>query len=131
LLVGLTLTIIGFASFFSSFAEKEAGFPKFFWCAFIGLPLLAIGGGLTLFSFRKELTSFAANESKDAIKTVAQATKEGFSDNPKRVCECGTTLDDGDEFCKNCGKPLTVTCPACGAKIDSDSNFCPKCGKNL
>ncbi|MGD0383318.1 MAG: hypothetical protein ABSA77_07360, partial [Thermoguttaceae bacterium] len=42
--VGLIFTIIGIGSFFSSFGSFEP--PRYFWCAFIGLPLLAVGGSI-------------------------------------------------------------------------------------
>ena len=45
-LAGLVLTIIGIGSFFSSFGSF-GGSPRYFWCAFLGLPLLAVGSGIT------------------------------------------------------------------------------------
>ncbi len=53
----------------------------------------------------KEMAEIEAEIEKGAIRTKAQAVKEGFGG--------GTTM-----FCKHCG-----------ASIDSDSKFCKKCGK--
>ena len=41
-LVGLIFLIIGVASFFSSFGG--GGSPRLFWCSFVGMPLLFVGG---------------------------------------------------------------------------------------
>lgn len=57
----------------------------------------------------EEALKTAANKNadihKEAVKTMASAVKEGFS-------------EKGEMFCKHCG-----------ASIDSDSKFCKKCGK--
>ena len=52
----------------------------------------------------KTISDSMAYATKDGIKTVAGAIKEGLTQN--------------DAFCKYCG-----------SKIDSDSKFCKKCGK--
>ncbi len=53
----------------------------------------------------KEVAEMEAEIEKGAIRTKAQAVKEGFA--------AGGTM-----YCKHCG-----------ANIDSDSKFCKKCGK--
>ena len=53
----------------------------------------------------KETANKKAHINKEAVKAMAGAVKEGFSEN-------------GAVFCKHCG-----------ASIDSDSKFCKKCGK--
>ena len=40
-ILGLLLTVIGFGSFFTSFGTFEP--PRYFWCAFAGLPLTVVG----------------------------------------------------------------------------------------
>ncbi len=54
--------------------------------------------------------------------------------------ECGTMSDEGQKFCKNCGKRLienspfeetTKKCPFCGGTLKVDQKFCVHCGKNL
>jgi len=43
--VGLIFLIIGMASFFSAFGGR--GSPRLFWCCFVGMPLLFVGGVTT------------------------------------------------------------------------------------
>ena len=52
----------------------------------------------------KDIAGTQAEVSKDAVKTVASAVKDG--------------LEDEKMFCKHCGK-----------EIDKDSKFCQHCGK--
>jgi len=89
-LVGLLFTIIGMASFFSAFAGHEP--PRFFWCCFLGMPLLFAGSVMCMFGFLGALAGYTAAEqvpvatdainevaegTKGAVKTVARAAAEG------------------------------------------------------
>ena len=47
--VGLVFLIIGMASFFSAFGGGAS--PHLFWCCFVGMPVLFIGGVLCMFGF--------------------------------------------------------------------------------
>jgi hypothetical protein len=90
--VGLILTLIGFVSFFSTFGTFD-GPPRYFWCAFLGLPLMFFGGALSMFGFLGSFYRYTAGESapvaKDvvnymgeniqpAVKSVVQAAAEGI-----------------------------------------------------
>ena len=86
LVVGLALTIAGFANFFKHMANQTGEMPKLFFLAFIGLPMMAIGGMLMIFGFRRELLTYVKNESvpvineasedlSPAIKNVAQSAR--------------------------------------------------------
>lgn len=56
---------------------------------------------------------------------------------------CGTELEDGAKFCKNCGSQIIEKqdenkedaefkiCDNCGFKMDEDIKFCPKCGSKV
>ena len=56
---------------------------------------------------------------------------------------CGTELEDGAKFCKNCGSQIIEKqdenkedtkfkiCDNCGFKVDEDIKFCPKCGSKV
>ena len=47
---------------------------------------------------------------------------------------CQSDAQEGDEFCRSCGKPLgqqDITCPQCGNTVLEDDRFCAKCGHSL
>jgi hypothetical protein len=60
-LAGLVCTIIGTISFFVSFGSF--GMPHYFWLAFIGMPLMFVGGVLCQFGFFGAVARFIAGES--------------------------------------------------------------------
>ena len=63
-ILGLVLTLVGLGSFFSSFGSMQP--PRYFWCAFLGLPLMTAGGAISQFAFMGAVcllyTSDAADE---------------------------------------------------------------------
>ncbi len=137
LAAGLAFAITGFVDLFGSLSDF--GPPTKFWCLIVGFPLIAVGGGMTSFGFRKELTSYVMRESapvfneagkeiQPGIKAISEAVKspEGT------VCpSCGELNDADSAFCKKCGEPLAKKCPSCGATLDADAIFCDKCGTKL
>jgi hypothetical protein len=156
LLVGIGFTLTGVLSFFSAFGNSSRGLepPENFWCAFVGMPLVAIGSLICKFAFLGAVARYAANEvapvgtdvvnymadgTKDAIRDVAAAVGEGLrsegSSTPELVVrckECDTDNDESAAFCDNCGKPLSrpKQC-ACGKLNDQDARFCDSCGASL
>ncbi len=76
--VGLIFTIIGVTSFFSAFSG--GGFPSQFWCAFVGLPLMALGTAICKFAYIGAVTRYIAAEvapvGKDAVNYMADGTKD-------------------------------------------------------
>ena len=80
--VGLLFTAIGLISFFSSFGG--GGFPQYFWCAFIGLPLSSVGLMICKFAFMGTVMRYAANEvapvGKDAVNYMVDGTKDSIRD---------------------------------------------------
>jgi YD repeat-containing protein len=47
--------------------------------------------------------------------------------------DCGSLVQEGDFFCRNCGKPLNVekenrVCPQCGNEIREGNVYCVTCG---
>lgn len=139
---GICLTATGFISFFSAFGN--GGFPELFWCAFLGLPMLGIGGSIASVANRREISTYMKNEdvpvvneaSKElslATKNVTSAIKEGLSGaNTDGIrCSCGELNEKGDKFCSACGKALLSACPHCGKEVDADDKFCGQCGKSL
>ncbi|HXI53869.1 MAG TPA: hypothetical protein VNH84_20285 [Candidatus Saccharimonadales bacterium] len=88
--VGLIFLIIGMASFFSAFGG--GGPPRLFWCCFVGMPLLFVGGVMCKFGFMGAVARYTAAEqvpvatdaisdlaegTQGAVKTVARAVAEG------------------------------------------------------
>lgn len=141
LCVGIVLSLTGLISFFSSFYGD--GMPRFFWCCFIGFPLLAAGGGLLGFAYKREIGGYVANESAPvvnefasqvtpAIETVTKAVSDAKSNSDTARCPlCGATNSPRDSFCGSCGHSLSVVCPECGRQAESTDKFCRGCGKRL
>src|SRR5579864_9225306 len=77
--IGLVLTVIGVASFFSSFGTFEP--PRYFWCAFVGLPLLFIGIALSMAGFYGSFARYFFGEAapvvKDTFNYMAEGTRGG------------------------------------------------------
>jgi hypothetical protein len=87
--IGGLLTLIGFGSFFASFGSFEP--PRFFWCAFLGLPLLFVGGVMTMFGFMGAFTRYVAGESapvaKDVVNYMGENTQPGIKAVAKAVTQ--------------------------------------------
>jgi hypothetical protein len=145
--VGLIFMVIGFGSFFASFGSF--GPPRLFWCAFVGMPLLALGSTISKFAYMgavaryvaseaapvaKDATNYMVEGTKDSIRDVATAIGEGIaaakSPHATRCQKCGTDNDESANYCRECGAPLTKTkrCEKCGQSIDADARFCDHCG---
>ena len=153
LALGLIFTAVGIGSFFLSFGSF--GSPKYFWCAFVGMPLMFVGSALCKFGFLGAVTRHMANEvmpvgkdsfnymaagTKDSVRDLAQAASEGFQQGASGktsrevACpKCGTGNDESAKFCDNCGAalPKERTCTGCGAINDANARFCDSCGKAL
>jgi len=52
----------------------------------------------------KETANKTANINKDAVKTMAHAIKEGFTEDVIYCKHCGALIDSDSKFCKSCGK---------------------------
>src|SRR2546430_14071609 len=64
--LGLLFIAVGVAIFFSSMGTFEP--PRYFWCIFLGMPLLAVGLGLCQFAFLGSWSRFVAGESAPVQK---------------------------------------------------------------
>jgi hypothetical protein len=148
--IGLLLTIAGMISFFSAFGGF--GPPRYFWCAFLGLPLLAVGAAITQFAYVRTITRYMAGEvapvgkdltnymvagTKNSIRDVAAAIGEGLSASGAggsslrvRCHNCNEENDAETKFCDNCGASLakSTKCEKCGELNDPDARFCDNCG---
>ena len=155
-MAGLVFAIVGFASFFSAFGSF--GPPRYFWCAFVGLPLMVVGIGMTAFGFMgavvryqagelapvgKDAFNYLAKGTKDGVKAVAGAIGAGLAEGTgargtqeKTVLRCHKCNADNDadaKFCSQCGAALSKTrpCPDCADLTDPDAKFCDNCGREL
>lgn len=152
--VGAIFVAIGLISFFTAFGSFQS--PRYFWCVFVGGPLLAIGLTITKAGFMGSISRYFANEmapvSKDtfnymasgtrgSIRDVASAIGEGLHSgiNAQESAE-GIRCDNCDElnestanFCKNCGDPIAKNreCSHCGEVNDPDARFCDNCGQTI
>lgn len=138
LVVGLICALIGFIDIFSTISRHEMSTK--FYLAIIGLPLMGIGGGLTLFSFQREISRYvkdetmpvlneAGKEIAPAVRAVANAVRGKTEE--VSCPHCGEQNPAENTYCKACGKPLVRKCPRCGAELSPDSAYCGKCGTKL
>jgi hypothetical protein len=148
--LGLLLVAIGFGSFFMAFGG--GGPPRFFWCAFVGMPILFVGTVLCKFGFLGTIIRYQAHEvapvGKDTFNYLAEGTKGGVrtmatavgtglaqgmagTNKTVRCSKCGHLGDADANFCDDCGAPLAKSCPSCGQGNDHDAKFCAKCGSKL
>jgi hypothetical protein len=145
--IGLLLTVVGIASFVSSFGTFEP--PRRFWCAVVGLPILAVGLTISKFAYlgtivrymfgevapvSKDATNYIVAGTKDSIRDVAAAMGEGFAAagtlQRLRCHNCNTDNDLTANFCDNCGAAIVKSrhCDKCGEQNDPDARFCDNCG---
>lgn len=153
LATGGLLTLIGFVSFFSAFGG--GGMPQYFWCAFVGLPLVAAGAFLCKLGYLgamtryvagevapvgKDVVNYMARETKGSVKDVASAMAEGLRTGlhgaeaiPRECASCRTRNDRDARFCKQCGMVLEdkILCAHCGKSCGCDSRYCTDCGKAI
>src|SRR5687768_5452008 len=77
LVIGLIFVVIGLISFFSAMGGQ--GQPKFYWCAFVGLPVIFVGGAMCMFGFVGSVARSSAAEhvpvATDAINDLAAGTQ--------------------------------------------------------
>lgn len=153
---GLLLTIVGLGSFFSTFASfgpgGDFGPPRYFWCAFLGLPLVFVGIVLCFAGYGGAVQRYMMGEqvpvARDAFNDLARGTRggvrdlaeavgaglaaggAGFGGPPSEPCRsCGGAVPDGARFCPGCGAARAGgSCPSCGAGTGPDDRFCPHCG---
>jgi hypothetical protein len=86
---GLGFLSVGVVSFFSAF--QSGGMPGYFWCAFVGMPLLFVGGVMTQLGYLGSITRYVAAEQTpvaiDAVNDVVEGTKGSVKTLAKAVTE--------------------------------------------
>lgn len=143
---GGVFTAIGIGSFFSSFGTFEQ--PRYFWCAFLGLPLLGLGTMLLKAGYLGAVTRYAASEiapvaadtlnymageTRDSVQQVATAIGSGLRGDRTLACSaCHHGNDANAQFCNQCGTSLQpAACPKCQAVPPPGARFCSGCGTAL
>lgn len=89
LTAGIILTLIGMISFFSVFGSFEP--PRFFWCAFLGMPLIFVGTVMTFLGYIGAFARYFAGESapvtKDVVNYMGENTQSGVKSVAKAITQ--------------------------------------------
>ena len=104
--VGGIFAIIGFVSFFKSFGNPSQGGPEYFWCAFIGLPLIGAGVKMCKVGYLKPIADYVVNETGGALSKASSIIKNANATN-SYCTNCGHANSQSSNFCRNCGKKVT------------------------
>lgn len=131
MILGGGLAAVGFIDFFRSF--DTFGPPRYFWMAFVGLPMFGVGTKIAGFGYLGTITRYGAGEvapvAKDALRYLRE---EGHTEADLTSCRsCGTRNRPDAKFCDDCGAALGRACASCGTMNDRDSRFCDNCGSKL
>lgn len=154
LLAGLVFLFVGVVDFFRAFGGTEP--PRLFWCAFLGIPLLGVGGALSSYGYMGRFMRYVAGETapvgKDTFNYLADGTRQGVqamagaigqglreggpgsgSATVMRCHKCNALLSAEAKFCSQCGQALgkTKPCPNCRELNDPDARFCDNCGRTF
>jgi hypothetical protein len=87
---GLVFIIVGIGSFFSAMVVPSSGFPRFFWCAFVGIPLLFVGTVMCMAGFLGTFQRYVAGESAPVAKDVVNYMGENIQPGVKAVAKAVT-----------------------------------------
>jgi|ERR1017187_864043 hypothetical protein len=88
-LAGFGFVVVGFGSFFMSFGGSVL--PRYFWCAFVGIPLLFVGAVMCMFGYIGAYYRYVAGESvpvaKDVVNYMGENVQPGVKAMAKAVTE--------------------------------------------
>jgi hypothetical protein len=124
--LGLLLTVIGFGSFLYSFGSHE--FPRYFWCIFVGLPLLFVGISMSMFGFLGSFTRYVSGEQTPVMKDSFNYLAEGMQEGVKTVA---TAIGEGLAAGMHKDGGAGTRCLGCHHDNDFDAKFCKNCGASL
>lgn len=152
--VGLVFVAVGLVSFFRSFGSFEP--PRYFWCAFVGIPLTWLGAAMTQFGYlgaasryvmgemapvQKDTFNVVAHGVRPGVEALARAFRKGFAptagetnaDQGSRCPRCDAPRGPSARFCGRCGAEFggKVVCSACGQGNPPGNHFCGQCGERL
>jgi len=144
LVVGGVFSAIGLSSLFISVGTADQ--PHYFWCFYIGGPVIAIGFALLSYGCMGEATQHSAPRAPltdwldhDEGTTASPPSSTGTGTDAATpavgttsiLCpQCGHTNHDAAKFCETCGTPLenAKACPKCHALSGPDALYCHHCG---
>jgi hypothetical protein len=116
--IGLLFMVVGIADFFMAFNSFDP--PRYFWCVFVGIPLLGVGSAMCQYGYMgawlRYVSAAAAPVGKDTFNYLAGGTRESVKDVAQAVGEGLASANDG------------ARCPNCRQRNDRDSRFCKHCG---
>jgi len=132
----MVVAFVDFACTMNSFHRQ----PTLFWCFFVGMPLLFVGGGMTSAGYAGKVAryysqeytpvatdtfKYAVRETKDSIRDMAGAIREGITgQTPPTSGTAGVATAPGD--------PLRVVrCHRCNHENATEARFCSQCGVAL
>lgn len=152
--IGLLFTAVGFISFFQAFGTF--GPPRYFWCVFVGFPLIALGATMSKFGYlgafsryvmgefapvQKDTFNVLAEGTRPGVETLARAVGQGFAaaagttagmDRELQCPRCDAPYEASARFCTQCGGSLEKkNCSGCGQSNAPDDQFCGQCGERL
>lgn len=101
-MAGALLVLIGFGSFFASFATigrglsggpiGETAMPRYFWCAFLGMPLLFVGSTLCMLGYGGAVLRYWSGETSPVAKDTFNYVADGIQPGLRSV---GRSLAEG------------------------------------
>ena len=87
-LIGLLFIIVGIGSFFASFGTFEQ--PRYFWCTFVGMPLLFVGLVMCKFGYLGAVFRYVAGETAPVAKDAVNYLGEGIQPGVKAMTKAAT-----------------------------------------
>ncbi len=124
--LGLLLTIIGFGNFLWAFGSHEM--PRYFWCAFVGMPLLFVGVAMSMFGFLGSFTRYVSGQQSPVIKDSFNYLAEGMQEGVKTVA---TAIGEGLAAGMHKDGYVGKRCLTCNHENDMVAKFCMNCGSSL
>jgi len=105
LLVGVFLLLVAIVDFFGAMSSDDVSSqPTRFWMAFVGLPLIALGGWLLQAGFLGATAGYVASETAPAVRRTSEAWSDGA--NGPYCRQCGKRAAADAKFCDSCGTSL-------------------------
>ena len=125
---GLVFTIVGVVSFLSSFGSFSMEPPRYFWCSFVGIPLVMLGIVICQFAFMGAVFRYVANETAPVGKDTFNYTVAGTKNS---VRDLATAVGEGLRSGMQTQEVAVQRCPKCNGENQPAANFCNQCGTPL